>query len=198
MSGIIGRAKKAAFRAFRILTFRKGVYGRVGKGNRFMKNVLINEGCVIGNFNYFGANTFAGSTRIGSYCSVAPNVTLGPGDHCLENASTCVRVMERAGTPVDLERGECVIGNDVWIGANVVVLRGVHVGDGAVLAAGSVVNRDVPPYAVAGGVPAKVIKYRFDDETVSMLRRSEWFLNDDIEKAAACVKDLQKRIMESD
>lgn len=196
MSAISGRIKKAVFRLFRILTFRKGIYGKIGKGNRFMKNVLINESCVIGNYNYFGANASAGKTRIGNYCSIAPNVTIGPGDHQPTNVSTCVRVMEKAGVHVDLERDECVIGNDVWIGANVVVLRGVHVGDGAVLAAGAIVNKDIPPYAVAGGVPAKVIKYRFNEDVIRLIQKSEWFLNDDFEKASECVRHLQKQITE--
>ncbi len=196
MGRVIRRIKKAAFRLFRVLTFRKGIYGTIGKGNRFMKNVLINESCVIGNYNYFGANASAGNTRIGNFCSIAPNVTIGPGDHQLTNVSTCVRVMEKAGVHVDLERDECVIGNDVWIGANVVVLRGVHVGDGAVLAAGAIVNKDIPPFAVAGGVPAKVIKYRFSEDTIKAIQKSKWFLNDDIKEVCKCVNDLQRQIME--
>lgn len=195
MREIIRLFRKVCFRLLRTLTFHKGIYGRIGKGNRFQKHVLINESCVIGNYNYFGAYSSAGKTVIGNYCSIAPNVTIGPGEHNISNTSTSVRVMELAGINMDLERGECVIGNDVWIGANAVVLRGVHVGDGAVLAAGAIVNKDVPPYAIVGGVPAKVIKFRFEKETINKIVQSEWY-NKDIDEAVVIVKKLQKEIAE--
>lgn len=194
MNEVIRLSKKVVFRVIRILTFRKGIYGKVGTGNKFMKNVLINEGCIVGNYNYFGANTSVFSTIISNYCSIAPNVTLGPGDHNLKNISTCIRVMEKIGTHVDLEREECVIGNDVWIGANVVVLRGVHVGDGAVLAAGAIVNEDVPPYAVVGGVPAKIIKYRFSSEMIKKIQESQWFDKTDLDEASKSIMKLSKNL----
>jgi len=68
-----------------------------------------------------------------------------------------------------------VVGNDVWIGANVLVVGGVTIGDGAVIAAGAVVTKDVPPYAVVGGVPARIIKYRFSDEVISLLKEIQWW-----------------------
>lgn len=67
------------------------------------------------------------------------------------------------------------IGNDVWIGAGAQVLRGVTVGDGAVIGAGAVVTKDVPPYAIVGGVPAKVIKYRFNQEIIDGLLKIKWW-----------------------
>jgi acetyltransferase-like isoleucine patch superfamily enzyme len=104
--------------------------------------------------------------------------------------------MEHAGTYVDLERGECIIGSDVWIGANVVVLRGVHVGDGAVLAAGAVVNKDVPPYAIVGGVPARIINYRFSEDIIHTIQESKWFLDHNINNAGLVVQQLQKDILD--
>ena len=74
----------------------------------------------------------------------------------------------RNGTPI-------VIGNDVWIGANVIILPGVHVGDGAVLAAGAVVTKDVDDYAIVGGVPAKIIRYRFSKEEIIKLKQVQWW-----------------------
>ena len=70
---------------------------------------------------------------------------------------------------------DTVVGNDVWIGQNVTVLPGVHIGDGAIVGANSVVSKDVPPYHIVGGNPAKIIRKRFDDETVSFLLQLKWW-----------------------
>ena len=191
MGFMIERLKKAKFRLWRILTFRKGIYGKVGKGNKFRKNVLINEGSVIGNYNYFGDNVTITSAHIGNFCSIAPNVKIGPGEHIISNVSTNVGIMEKAGVHIDLEKEPCIIGNDVWIGANVVVLRGVKVGNGSVLAAGAIVNKDVPCYSIVGGVPAKILKYRFDKSQIKRINDSEWY-NQDIKKAYRTVQRLQQ------
>ena len=116
MKEVIRLCKKAVFRFYRIITLRKGIYGRIGKGNRFKKDVLISEGSIIGNYNYFGQNANITKAKIGNYCSIAPNVIIAPGNHDLKNISTCVRVLDKAGIRVELDKDECVIGNDVWIG----------------------------------------------------------------------------------
>ena len=72
-------------------------------------------------------------------------------------------------------KGDIVIGNDVWIGYEAVVMAGVRIGDGAVIGAGAVVTKDIPPYAIAVGIPARVIKYRFDEETIARLLRTRWW-----------------------
>ncbi len=74
-----------------------------------------------------------------------------------------------------IEPDPCHIGNDVWIGHGVFIKEGVTVGDGAVIAAGAVVVKDVPPYAIVGGSPAKIIKYRFDEKTISKLLELQWW-----------------------
>lgn len=71
--------------------------------------------------------------------------------------------------------GKVIIGNDVWIGANVMIMPGVHIGDGAIIAAGAVVTHDVEPYAVVGGVPATVIKYRFSEKAISQFMEIQWW-----------------------
>lgn len=79
---------------------------------------------------------------------------------------------------VDKERKYALeIGNDVWIGQNVFLIGGIHVGDGAVILAGAVVTKDVPAYAIVGGVPAKIVKYRYDDETIEFFLNIKWWNN---------------------
>ena len=75
-------------------------------------------------------------------------------------------------------KGDIVIGNDVWIGSRATILEGVNIGDGVVVAAGAVVTKDVPPYAIVGGVPARIIRYRFDEETIQNLLKMKWWEKD--------------------
>ena len=88
-----------------------------------------------------------------------------------------------------IRKGQVLIGNDVWIGDDVTILGGVRIGDGAVIAAGAVVVKDVPPYAIVGGNPAKIIKYRFPEETVERLRRIAWW-DWDGKKIHECREDM--------
>lgn len=122
-----------------------------------------------------------GSTlRIGAYCSIADGVTiLLGGQHRTDWVSTYPfpRYLEGAGDIQDFggTRGDVVVGNDVWLGTQCMILSGVRVGDGAVVAARSVVTRDVPPYAVVAGSPARILRWRFDEPTRDALRRSAWW-----------------------
>ena len=75
----------------------------------------------------------------------------------------------------DKQDKPCIIGNDVWIGCNATILRGVTIGDGAIVAANAFVNKDVPPYAIVGGVPAKVLKYRFSENIITKLLHLKWW-----------------------
>lgn len=118
---------------------------------------------------------------VGSYCSIGPDVTfLTGGIHPIEWVSTYpfraqwrMEGAEKDGMPST--RGDITIGNDVWIGTHVLVLSGVNVGHGAVICSGSVVTRDVPPYTISGGVPAKPIKKRFRDEEIMKLLEIRWW-----------------------
>lgn len=185
----MNRVKKAIHRLFKIVIGKKGIYGKTGHGNKYMKNVFLDEKSEIGNFNYFGENVHINNTKIGNYCSIASNVVIGPGNHDIENVSTCVRIMEKAGIKVNLLKNKTIIENDVWIGTNVVILQGVKVENGAVIAAGAVVTKNVPSYCVVGGVPARKIKYRFDNIKIKKIVESRWF-EKDIEEARVIVKDL--------
>lgn len=136
------------------------------------------------------------SGRIGKFTCIAPNVKCNPGIHPLtspyasiapcfysnngtQNGSTFAKKqMFEEYSYVDKERKYALeIGNDVWIGQNVFLIGGIHVGDGAVILAGAVVTKDVPAYAIVGGVPAKIVKYRYDDETIEFFLNIKWWNN---------------------
>lgn len=137
----------------------------------------------LGRFTYIGESSIVNNASIGSFCSIGPNVKIGLGIHPTNLVSTSPvfysppRIFNISFTNQQLfqEYRQSIIGNDVWIGANAVILDGVEIGNGAVIAAGAVVVDDVPPYSIYGGVPAKQIRKRFDDATIDELENYEWW-----------------------
>ncbi len=117
-----------------------------------------------------------GKLIIGNYCSIAQGVKFLPStDHALDRISTYpFKAMLLTGELEALSKGDIVVEDDVWIGYGATVLSGVHIGQGAVVAAGSVVTKDVPPYAIVGGVPAKVLKYRFAPDMIRELLKIDY------------------------
>lgn len=130
------------------------------------------------------------SLRIGAFCSIAEGVKifLG-GEHRIDWVTTFpFSVLWDSGRGIKghpKTKGDVNIGNDVWIGADCVILSGVTIGDGAVLGARTVVARDIPPYAIATGNPSLIVRKRFDDLTITRLLRIKWWEWEDkrIEKA---------------
>ncbi|MBR1807885.1 MAG: CatB-related O-acetyltransferase [Paludibacteraceae bacterium] len=120
---------------------------------------------------------------IGSYCSISYGVTIGPPEHKYNRISTHPFIYDSkfglAGEDQNIRNEKFAntleIGNDVWIGCNSTILRGIKIGDGAIIGANAVVTKDVPPYAIVAGVPAKVIKYRFSKEIVTKLLEMKWW-----------------------
>ena len=146
------------------------------------KGVDIRKDVTIGAYSYCnrGTTIFKGC-KIGNYCSIGYNVHIGPPEHPLNFYSTSPNIYrfnnikDLCSWPMDDILNPVIIGNDVWIGSNAVVLQGCMVGDGAVIAAGSIVTHDVAPYTVVGGVPAKVIKERFSPQIKQLLLESHWW-----------------------
>jgi len=131
--------------------------------------------------------------RIGKFCSIAHGAkfVLNGANHTLRSASTYPFPVMREEWGLDVpfsaawdNKGDIVVGHDVWIGFEAVVLAGVTIGDGAIVASRAVVNRDVPPYTIVGGVPAKPIRPRFLPGQIALLERIQWWNWDDAAIAA--------------
>lgn len=137
---------------------------------------------------------------IGKFCSLACGVRFlfTSANHTLHSLSTYpfpIFFEEWGLDPRNIRtawdnRGDIVVGNDVWIGYEAVILSGVTIGDGAIIGTRAVVTKDVPPYTIVGGVPAKPIRKRFDDETIRRLERLRWWDWDE-ERIARCLPALR-------
>lgn len=136
----------------------------------------------IGAFSYINDNAYIRAVNsIGRFCAIGPNVTIGMPEHSIksisphiifpyydtnwmkdftnyQNNNKTINLIRKKQNQELSKKGLVTIGNDVWIGGNVIILRGVTIGDGAIIAAGSVVTKDVEPYTIVGGIPAKLIK----------------------------------------
>lgn len=142
----------------------------------------------LGDYSYVGPNSHFVNVQIGKFCSISKNVNIGLYLHPKNFISTSplfFRVKNGTGSTWVSEQYfddmplRTIIGNDVWIGLNVSISGGVTIGDGAIIAAHSMVTKSVPPYAIVGGVPAKVIGYRFDEDLIQHLFRIKWWDKDE-------------------
>lgn len=167
----------------------------------YIKNVVSAPNISIGDYTYyddaadptgfernnvlFNWPAFGDKLIIGKFCAIASGAKfiMGPANHRMNSISTYPFAVFgdawAANIPQHLEqlpfKGDTVVGSDVWIGRESIIMPGVRIGDGAIIAAYSVVTKDVPPYTVVGGNPASIIKKRFNDELICLLMRIKWW-----------------------
>lgn len=155
-----------------IISHKAKIYGFVQVYDSTMKE-----------YSYAGRKTHIICSDIGKFCSIASEVKIGMGEHTLKNISTSPIFTEKNNstghkwtTNTNVYPFQRVkIGNDVWIGTRVMILGGVTIGDGAVIGAGSIVTKDVEPYSIVAGVPAKLIRYRFSKDQIELLNQTLWW-----------------------
>lgn len=145
----------------------------IGTGSEVKVGTAIDPASIIGSYVYIGKYCNVTRAKIGSYSSVANGVSIGQGEHDITKISTNSLFYDHAYD--ELTKENLIIEEDVWIGADSIILRGLVIGRGAVIGANSVVTKSVPRYAVVVGSPARVIKYRFSNERIASIEKSEWW-----------------------
>lgn len=159
-----------------------GMYCQIGK------NVKIGDNCSIGDFSYINQNSvIEENVQIGKFCSISENVRIAPIEHPMKYISTHpifydknyqnkMNIDIHSNKHYKIEQNkETIIGNDVWIGMNTIIKKGITIGNGAVIGAGAVVTKNIEPYAIAVGVPATIKKYRFEEEKIRQLEKEQWW-----------------------
>lgn len=129
--------------------------------------------CEFGKYNYIATRDSFYNVKIGNYCSFGPDVHIGGLQHSYWWYTTSLRIAYGKGV---VER--TIIGNDVWIGAGCIIKQGIKIGDGAVVGANSFVNKDVEPFSIVAGSPAKLIKYRFEEDIREAITQSGYWDKD--------------------
>ena len=151
---------------------------RYHRSNQFGSYVKISNDTQLGNNNFINDYTRITKSKIGNYNSIGNNVCIGQGEHPIDNISTSAHFLEDSYKA--FTDGDCCIKSDCWIGSYATILRGVTVGNGAVVGTHSVVTKDVPDYAVVVGVPARIITFRFSDEEIAKFLQINWWDNDEL------------------
>ena len=175
-----------------------GDYNEVGTYNFF-------ENVELGDYSYTGQFCFVQNTVIGKFSNIAAMVRIGPTDHPYERPSlhhfTYRQKMYGFSEDDDGEffnqraNHKTYVGHDTWIGHGAIIQPDVTIGDGAIIGSGAIVTKDIPPYAIAVGVPAKVIKYRFPPDVITALQRIKWW-NWSYEKIKENAHDFHLDIMQ--
>lgn len=157
---------------------------RLGEWTDIGPNCLLEE-TILGDYSYMDGDSMAIYTAIGKFCSIASHVRINPGNHPMQRVTqhhmTYRRIQYSFGAADDEDffnwrrAHRCVIGHDVWIGHGAIIMPGVSVGTGAVIGSGSIVTKDVPPYHIVAGNPARLIRRRFPEEVAAQLLAIAWW-----------------------
>ena len=190
-SGRISLCSEVPFKVFSLIYKNRHVSiskSRLIGDLSISEGVKINNALILGKVNIqknssiYGPGTvissILGKIQIGSYVSIGQNVSIQESNHNLFNFTTYPikkNLIKNLNCNDFISKGDIVIGNDVWIGSNSVILSGVRIGNGSIIAGGSVVTRNVEPYTIVAGNPAKFIKARFSKEKSHYLENSKWW-----------------------
>jgi virginiamycin A acetyltransferase len=186
----------------------------------YIKSVVTNPNIIVGDYSYYDDNEkgpesfekhvshfypFMGDKLIiGKFCCIAKGVEfiMNGANHLMDCLTAypfeIIDEFKGLSRPFGARtnRGDTVIGNDVWIGQNVTILPGIHIGDGAIIGANTVVGKDIPPYSIAIGNPIQIKKYRFDQETISLLLQLKWW-DKDVEEIKMLIPLLSSDLSKS-
>ena len=174
----------------RICSFDVDLNAIVGHDVEILKNTYVCANSKIDSYTYIGPNSSVSKSVIGRYCSIASNTNIGHGEHPLNLISTNAVFMD---SPYELFTYEdCIIEHDVWIGVGAIIKRGVRLGTGSVVGANSFVNKSVPPYGIVVGSPARLIRFRFDEQKIKKIMGTRWWEKDK-QEASEIIKDLEKQ-----
>ena len=167
---------------------QKILRGKCVSNSHIHKTACVNSGCSIhdsslGRHSYVGYDCEIINTEIGSFCSLSSGIHIGLAQHPIAWVSTSPVFQDVTNSSIKCryarlklpESKRTKIGHDVWIGTNAIIKAGVNVGTGSVIASGAIVTKDVPPYAIVGGCPAKIIRFRFDGDRIKELLQSKWW-----------------------
>ena len=182
--------KRAVEHSYRDRRLKLGLFVTIQNCTFGMHNYINNKVSLyrssLGDHTYINSNSAILDSSIGKFCSIANNVQIGLGKHPSAFVSTHPSFYATnkafftfADKMYFKELEHTTIENDVWIGNNVIIIGGIRIGNGAIIAAGSVVTKDVQPYSIVGGVPAKHIKFRFSEDIIEKLQQFQWWNKDD-------------------
>lgn len=173
---LIKRAKLLAYNKkhkTNIRSYRASLGAEYMNGVSIYGNTIVDSNCKIGKYTYINTNSSAENCEIGNYCSISSGVNINPFEHNYRLKTTHPFAYTQK-----MNNQRVIIGHDVLISLNVIILQGVNIGSGAVIGAGAVVTKDVMPFEIVGGVPAKHIGWRFNQEIIDEILKSNWWNKD--------------------